>query len=130
SFATIPPGMPNLETLMPMLFSEGVRGGRFTEEQFVALISTNPARIFGLYPTKGTIAPGADADLVIWDPERTRVIRAAEMHSAAGYDVFEGRTVTGWPLITVSRGEIVYEDGKASEDAGRGRLAARERRLL
>lgn len=125
TFATIPAGMANLETLMPMLFSEGVRGDRISLETFVAVTSTNPARIMGLFPAKGTIAPGSDADLVVWDPERTRTIRATEMHSAADYDVFEGFSVSGWPVVTLSRGEVVYEGTKASTDAGRGRIAAR-----
>ncbi|MHB8577899.1 MAG: dihydropyrimidinase [Dehalococcoidia bacterium] len=127
TFATVQAGMSNLETLLPMLFSEGVRTGRISIERFVQLISANPARIMGLYPRKGTIAPGSDADLVIWDPERPRTIHAPEMHSASDFDVFEGFSVTGWPVMTLSRGEVVFENGRPSEAAGRGRLAARER---
>jgi dihydropyrimidinase len=125
TFATVPAGMSNLETLMPMLFSQGVRTDRISLETFVRLVSTNPAKIMGLYPRKGTIEPGSDADLVIWDPERTRIVRAAEMHSASDYDIFEGSTVTGWPVLTLSRGEVVFDGTRASESAGRGRLAAR-----
>jgi dihydropyrimidinase len=125
TFATVPAGMSNLETLLPMLFSRGVVQGRISLERFVGLISTNPARLMGLYPRKGTIEPGADADLVVWDPERTRTIRAGEMHSAQDFEVYEGFSVTGWPLLTLSRGEVVFEAGKPSEAAGRGRLAAR-----
>jgi len=125
TFATVPAGMPNLETLMPMLYSEGVRTGRISIEQFVGLISTNPARIMGLYPRKGTIAPGADADIAVWDPRRTRTIRAAEMHSAADFDIFEGFSVTGWPALTLSRGEVVYDGHRAVESAGRGRFVPR-----
>lgn len=125
TFATIPAGMSNLETLMPMLYSEGVRKGRISLEGFVRLTATNAARIMGLYPRKGTIQPGSDADLVVWDPERPRVIHAPEMHSAADYDVFEGAIVTGWPQLTLSRGEVVFDGSQPSADAGRGRLAAR-----
>jgi len=125
TFATIPAGMSNLETLMPMLYSEGVRTGRISVERFVSLTSTNAAKIMGLYPRKGTIEPGSDADLVIWDPERRRAIHAPEMHSATDYDVFEGRSVSGWPRLTLSRGEVVFDGSQPSADAGRGRLAAR-----
>ncbi len=125
TFATVPAGMSNLETLLPMLFSHGVVQGRISLERFVSLISTNPARLMGLYPRKGTIAPGADADLVVWDPERTRTIRAEEMYSAQDFEVYEGFSVTGWPVLTLSRGEIVFDGTRPSEAAGRGRLAAR-----
>ena len=124
-FSRIPPGMSNLETLLPMLYSEGVRTGRITLPRLVELLATNPARLAGLAPRKGAIAPGADADLVVFDPERTRTIRAPEMQSAADYDVFEGWGVTGWPEITISRGEVVFEDGRVTGQPGRGQFVPR-----
>jgi dihydropyrimidinase len=127
TFATIPPGMSNLETLLPMLYSEGVRKGRISLPRLVELVSTNPARIAGLAPRKGTIAPGADADLVVFDPNHTRTIRAPEMHSAADYDVFEGWDVTGWPALTISRGEVIFEQGHVTGQPGRGQFIKRAR---
>jgi dihydropyrimidinase len=127
TFATIPPGMSNLETLLPMVHSEGVRKGRISLERMVEVLATNPARIAGLAPRKGSIAPGADADIVLFDPAKTRVIRAAEMHSASDYDVFEGWQVTGWPVLTLSRGEIIYENGTVIGQPGRGQFIPRAR---
>jgi dihydropyrimidinase len=125
TFATIPPGVSNLETLLPMLHSEGVLTGRLSLPRLVELVATNPARIAGLAPRKGAVAPGADADLVVFDPARTRTISAAEMHSAADYDPFEGRRVTGWPVVTISRGEVIFEDGRVLGAPGRGRFVPR-----
>jgi dihydropyrimidinase len=118
-------GVSNLETLMPMLYSEGVRTGRISVNQWVELTSTNAAKLFGMFPRKGTIAVGSDADLVVWDPDRRRTIRAPEMRSNADYDVYEGREVYGWPAYTISRGEIVFEDGKITGVRGRGRRVRR-----
>lgn len=121
------PGMNLMQTMRPMLFSEGVLGGRITLERFVAVTATNPAKLFGLFPRKGTIAVGSDADLVLWDPEDTRTVRDEDMFSATGYSTFEGWEVTGWPVVTVRRGEIVYEDGAISGEPGSGRLIERSR---
>ncbi|MBI5879429.1 MAG: dihydropyrimidinase [Chloroflexi bacterium] len=120
-------GVSDLETLMPMLFSEGVRTGRISLSRFVEMTSTNAAKLFGMYPQKGTIAVGSDADLVIWDVEASRVIDGAGMHSQSGYSVYDGRTVTGWPLFTLSRGEIVYQEGHVTAERGRGRWIRRAR---
>src|SRR4029079_3000933 len=95
-FSKIPNGMPGLETCLPLVFSEGVRRGRLTLEQFVAVSSTNAARIYGLYPRKGVIAPGADADLAIWDPSLRVTITNEQLHHAMDYTPYEGTTVTGW----------------------------------
>jgi dihydropyrimidinase len=127
TFATIPPGMSNLETLLPMLHSEGVLTGRITLPRLVELVAANPARIAGLAPRKGVIAPGADADLILFDPARTRTIHAPEMHSAADYDVFEGRRVTGWPAMTISRGEVIFQGGQVLGQPGRGQFVPRAR---
>jgi dihydropyrimidinase len=124
AFDKVPPGVANLETLLPMLYSEGVRRGRLTVERLVDVLATSPARIAGLRG-KGEIAIGNDADIVIFDPEHTRTIRASEMHSACDYDPYEGWEVTGWPSITVLRGEIAYESGEILARPGAGRLVAR-----
>ncbi len=118
-------GVADLETCMPMLYSAGVLSGRISLEQFVAVSSTNPAKLFGLYPQKGTIAVGSDADFVVWDDTKTRVIDGASMESRADYSPYDGFEVTGWPKWTLSRGEIVYEDGVVTGSPGRARLVRR-----
>ncbi len=120
-------GVADLETIMPMLFSEGVRAGRISLARFIALTSANPARLFGLYPRKGTIAVGSDADLVVLDPQLRRTIDGRSMRSNADYSVYDGREVYGWPRFTVSRGEIVLEDGQVVAEPGRGRWLRRGR---
>jgi dihydropyrimidinase len=124
-FTRIPPGMANLETLVPMLYSEGVVKRRITLERMVELVASNPAKIFGLYPRKGAIVEGADADLVVFDPKAKVVVRASEMHSRADYDPFEGFEVTGWPKLTIARGEPVVSDRKSNARPGRGQFLAR-----
>ncbi len=118
-------GMSNLQVMLPMLYSDGVRTGRITLERFVAVTSTNAAKLFGLYPRKGAIAVGSDADLVLWNPDETREIRDADMLSNSGYSVHAGREVTGWPVLTLRRGEVVYRAGEALGAAGSGELLAR-----
>ncbi len=118
-------GMSNLQVMLPMLYSEGVGDGRISLERFVEVTSSNPARLFGLYPRKGAIAVGSDADLVLWDPEETRTIRNEDMLSNSGYSVHAGRVVTGWPTLTLRRGEIVYRDGEVLGAAGSGELVRR-----
>jgi dihydropyrimidinase len=109
AFPYIPNGIPGLETRLPLLFSEGVLKGRIDLHQFVALTASNPARMYGLYPRKGTIAIGSDADLVIWDDKRTLTIRNSALHHAVDYTPYEGFKITGWPAITLSRGEILWD---------------------
>ena len=101
--------------------------GRLTPERFVAVTATNPARLFGLSPRKGTIAVGADADVVVFDPEATRIVDGATMHSNADYSPYDGWEVTGWPAVTVSRGEVVAVGSDVRTVAGRGRPAVRGR---
>ena len=102
-------GMAELETSMPMLWALGVAQKRISLNRFVEVTSTNPAKLFGMYPQKGCIAPGSDADLLILDPHETRTIDGSQMHSAAGYSPYDGWEITGWPRFTISRGEVVAE---------------------
>ncbi len=120
-------GMAELETMLPVLWSEGVASGKLSIERFVEVTSTRAARLFGLYPRKGTIAPGADADLIVWDADATWVVDGSTMESNAGYSPYDGWEITGRPAVTISRGEIVARDGQVTGEPGRGRLAARTR---
>jgi dihydropyrimidinase len=126
-FRCIPYGVPGLETEMRVVYSEGVAGGRIGLQTFVAAFATNPARIFGLYPRKGTIAVGSDADLVLFDPARTEVIDERRLHSRAGYDPFHGRRITGVPVLTLSRGETIARQGQLLSRPGRGQHLLRRR---
>jgi dihydropyrimidinase len=116
-----------LQDQLPLLYSEGVRKGRITLEQMVAVTATRPAKLFGLYPRKGVIAVGSDADVVIWDPELSKPIRDEDILSAGKFTVFNGWQVTGWPIVTIRRGEVVYEGGKILAAPGSGKLAPRTR---
>jgi len=92
---------------------------------FVRLIATNPARLFGLYPRKGTIAPGSDADLVLWDPKRKVTLTNSLMQHIIDYTPYEGLEVTGWPVTTIRRGQVVMHDGKVQAEPGSGQFLAR-----
>lgn len=135
-FHQVPNGIPGLETRLPLLFSEGVLRERIDINAFVALTSTNAARLYGLYPRKGTIAVGSDADIVIWDTDRDVTIANAMLHHAVDYTPYEGRVVKAWPRLTLSRGEVVWSNPLLQGEAGRGRFvkaarpapAARRRR--
>lgn len=118
-------GVSSLQMMLPMLFSEGVGRDRLSLNRFVAVTSTVPARIFGLYPQKGTIAVGSDADLVLWDPAEVRTVEDADIVSNAGYSVYAGRQVTGWPQLTIRRGEVVFENGRTLAAAGSGKVLTR-----
>jgi dihydropyrimidinase len=121
-FPYIPNGIPGLETRLPLLFSEGVGKGRISISRFVELTATNPAKLYGLYPRKGTIAIGADADLVIWDCDQDVVIANSRLHHAVDYTPYEGMRVSAWPAITLSRGEVVWADGRLQSRPGRGQF--------
>ncbi len=110
SFRWIPNGIPGVETRLPILFSEGVGKGRININQFVALTATNHAKIYGLYPRKGTIAIGADADIAIWDPDLEMTITQSALHHGAGYTPYEGLAVKGWPVTTIVRGSVVVRE--------------------
>jgi dihydropyrimidinase len=120
SFEYIPNGIPGLETRLPLLFSAGVMTGRITLQQFVALTSTQPAKLYGLHPRKGTIAIGADADLVIWDTTTRRTIRNEALHHACDYTPYEGIEVGAWPATTLLRGEVVWDGERFAGAPGRG----------
>jgi dihydropyrimidinase len=125
SVAKLRPGVENLETQLPMLYSEGVRTGRLSLERFVEATSTNAAKLFGLYPRKGCIAIGSDADLILFDPNLTRTV-GAPRHSNCDYSVYEGWEVTGWPITTLRRGQIVYDQGNVVAEPGGGMLVPRQ----
>jgi dihydropyrimidinase len=137
NIARLRPGVNNLQVMLPMLYSEGVQKDRLSLERFVALTSTNAARLFGLYPRKGAIAVGSDADLVLWDPDERRRIQGraehrhsgSELFSRAGFSVYEGTEVTGWPQMTIRRGQVVYHKGRITARPGSGRLLSRGRWL-
>jgi dihydropyrimidinase len=126
NFRYVPNGIPGVETRLPILFSEGVGKGRITLQQFVALTSTNHARMYGLYPRKGAIAVGADADIAIWDPERRVRISSELLHDACDYTPYEGIEVIGWPVLTMVRGSVVVRDGELIGKRGFGNHLARE----
>ncbi len=124
SFKQIANGMPGIEMRLPLLFSEGVVKGRIGLNQFVALSSTNAAKIYGMHPAKGTIAVGSDADIAIWDPNETWV--AGEMHDAMDYNPFEGRQLTGRPLTVLTRGRRIMDQGELIAQPGDGQFIARK----
>ena len=113
-------GVPGIELRVPLLFSEGVGSGRIDLSRFVALTATNHAKIYGLYPKKGTIAVGSDADIAIWDPQREVTVSTAMLHDNVGYTPYEGRRIKGWPVTVLSRGRIVVDDGKLNAERGSG----------
>ncbi|MET4701229.1 dihydropyrimidinase [Constrictibacter sp. MBR-5] len=124
-FTKIPNGLPGVETRLPVVFSEGVSKGRIDLQTFVALTSANSAKLFGLFPKKGTIAVGSDADFAIWDPEREVTITHDLLHSATDYTPYEGFKVKGWPVMTFSRGRLVCEEFEAKTEEGWGQFLPR-----
>lgn len=125
-FRHVPPGVPGIETRLMLLYHAGVTEGRISQQEFVAMTSTNPARTYGLYPRKGNLAPGADADLVLWDTSSEVVIRHANLHDACDYSPYEGRVVSACPVTTISRGETVWDRGWISDRHGRGQFLKQE----
>jgi dihydropyrimidinase len=123
-FLKQPFGSPQIETLLPLVYDGGVNSGRISPVRVAQVLCENPARIFGLYPQKGTLAPGSDADLVVFDPSREFTIRAENQHSNAGYTLYEGRTVLGWPETSFQRGRRVLWDGEVVAEPGGGRFLA------
>lgn len=127
SFATIPHGAPGIEARLPVVFSEGVSKGRITLEKFVEVVSTNPARIAGMYPQKGTISVGSDADITVIDPEKEVTLSVAQMHSNCDFSPYDGVQVKGYPVATISRGTFIYKDGAVMDVRGHGQLVKRSR---
>ncbi len=125
-FRKIPNGTGGLEDRMPVLWTAGVKTGRLTKEEFVAVTSANIARILNVYPRKGAVAVGSDADLVIWDPAATKTIRAKSQVSRIDYNVFEGYQCTGVPRATLSRGRVAWIEGDMRADKGDGQYVARD----
>ncbi len=125
SFAKIPNGMPGIETRLYLLWDGGVRAGRISMNRFVEITSTAPAKIFGLYPNKGTIAVGSDADLVVWDPEKRHVLGQKTLHMRVDYSPYEGLEVVGAPSHVLSRGRLVVENFKYLGRPGDGRFVKR-----
>ena len=119
-FNTVPNGVPGVETILPLMYYFGVKKDRISMTKLVEITSANVAKLFGLYPTKGSIMPGSDADLVIFDPKRKVRINADVLHSNIDYSIFDGLEVEGWPYQTIRRGEIVYEGGKVLAKPGSG----------
>ena len=125
-FTQIPNGTGGLEDRMPMLWTYGVETGRITMNEFVAVTSTNIAKILNVYPKKGAILEGADADIVVWDPAREKTISAEAQQSAIDYNVFEGKHVKGLPRFTLTRGQVAVEDGTMKNQIGHGKYVKRE----
>jgi dihydropyrimidinase len=126
-FSKIPNGGPGIENRLHMLWTFGVGAGRFSPNRFVELVSTNVAKFFGLYPKKGTIAVGSDADIVVWDPEKKLTISAATNHSNVDYNLFEGTKVTGAPEIVLVRGQVIIEGDECVAQPGAGQFVKRAR---
>jgi dihydropyrimidinase len=125
TFKQIANGLPGLEVRLPLMFDAAVTQKRLGVERFVELTSTAPAKLYGLYPRKGALAVGADADVAIWDPGKTVRLSAAMLHDNTGYTPYEGRTITGWPETVLSRGRIAVRDGELQVAPGSGRFLPR-----
>ena len=126
-FQVVPNGGPGIENRLHMLWTFGVSTGRITPNRFVELVSTNIAKLFGLYPRKGTIAPGSDADIVIWDPNKKLTISAATHHTNVNYNLFEGTEVTGAPEVVLVRGQVIVENDELVAKPGAGQFVKRAR---
>jgi dihydropyrimidinase len=127
-FSKIPNGAPGIETRMSLVYDGGVRTGRISLNRFVELTATSPAKIFGLFPRKGTIAPGSDADIVVFDPEMKIQLSARTLHMKVDYNPYEGREVTGATETVISRGRVVIDNGKLTGRPGAGSFLKRSTR--
>ncbi|MFX1509403.1 MAG: dihydropyrimidinase [Promethearchaeota archaeon] len=125
-FRKIPFGLPGVETMFPLLYTEGVGKEHFSLNHLVKLVSTNPAKIFGMFPEKGTINPGSDADLVVFDPNKKVTLHATDLQTNCDWSPFEGWKLTGYPQTTISRGKIVVSNGKFVGDCDHGRFLHRQ----
>jgi len=113
--------------MLPLMYHGGVNEGRISLNKFVSIVSTNPAKLFGLYPQKGTIAPGSDADIVIFDPEKEVTLQAKKLQTNCDWSPYEGMKLKGYPQITILRGKIVVKDGIFTGETGYGRFIKRKR---
>jgi dihydropyrimidinase len=127
AFWEVPGGVSNVQTSVGMLYAEGVLGGRISASRFVQVTASNPARLFGMWPAKGTLTVGADADLVLIDPEHRFSVTAPAMESRSDFDPYEGYQAPGWPVLTMSRGDVLYAQGRVQSRPGRGRFVRRGR---
>lgn len=125
NFSRCPGGIPGVETRLPLLFSEGVMKNRISLNRFVEVVSTAPARLMGLYPAKGNLDPGADADVVVFDPDAEKTLTPEHLRQNADYSPFEGKTVRGWPVATLVRGRVVMNRGKLLAQKGWGKFIGR-----
>jgi dihydropyrimidinase len=126
-FTRVPGGVGGIEYRLPLLYAFGVRAGRIPLARFVDLVSTRPAKVFGLYPRKGTLRPGSDADLVVWDPEAQQTVHAAAQWQRCDHTVYEGLRLHGLPRLVLRRGEAVFEEGEVRAEKGSGQYLARAR---
>lgn len=126
-FSRAPGGIPGVETRLPLMFSEGVLQNRISLNRFVEVVSTAPAKLMGLFPRKGNLAPGADGDLVVFDPNVEKIITPNILRQNADYSPFEGRLVRGWPTATVVRGRIVVQEGQLMVEKGWGHYISRKK---
>jgi dihydropyrimidinase len=127
SFADVPGGVASVQTSIGMLYAEGVRKGRLSLRRFVQVTATNPAKLFGLWPSKGTLAPGSDADIVLIDPDRQHRIKKTDRQSRSDFEPYDGYELSGWPVTVIARGDVIVEDGHVVSKPGRGRFLRRSR---
>ena len=125
-FRKIPYGLPGVETMLPLMYTEGVGKQHFSINHLIALISTNPAKIFGMYPQKGTIAPGSDADIVVFDPNKKVTLHANDLQTKCDWSPYENWSLKGYPNTTISRGKIIVSGGKFIGECGHGQFLKRK----
>ena len=125
NFAKIPNGTGGVEERLAVIWDAGVNTGRLTPSEFVAITSANTAKLFNIYPRKGLVGVGADADLVVWDPQASHTLSVKTQHSKGDFNIFEGRTVHGMPSHTISQGVVAYAQGDLRAEKGKGRYIKR-----
>ena len=127
TFTKIPGGLPGIESRLALLHTFGVRTGRLSLPRWMDVCSSLPARIFGLYPQKGALEPGSDADVVVFDPEKKVQLTRSKLHENVDYTPYEGFQLTGYPVITITRGKVIHKDGAFTGAAGSGRFLFRQK---
>jgi dihydropyrimidinase len=125
-YESIPGGLPGIESRLALIYTFGVRAGRLSANRWVQVCSTNPARIFGLYPRKGSLEPGADADVVLFDPNKKVTLSKGILHEQVDYTPYEGLELQGYPVMTLLRGNPIVDNGKFIGQAGHGNYLARQ----